>query len=196
MIFDYPAPREHRRHEPRGYLNYGSYRPWLRDEFIFRCVYCLKREQWGTATGEFDIDHFQPQVLAQERAVDYFNLLYACRRCNEVKSDQAVDDPFDVLTNRSIRITITGAVESIDQHSHRLILQLDSPRLMEWRLLWMRIVALASDKDRELLRQLVGYPKDLPDLRPLRPPGGNGLSAGLAESSLVLREQGLLSDSY
>ena len=41
LIFDYPAPQEKRRHGPSGYRNYESYRPWLRDEFDFRCVYCL-----------------------------------------------------------------------------------------------------------------------------------------------------------
>jgi hypothetical protein len=60
LIFDYPNRLSHRRHAPSGYAKYESYRPWLRDEFIFRCVYCLKREQWGHVTSEFDIDHFQP----------------------------------------------------------------------------------------------------------------------------------------
>lgn len=74
-IFDYPDPRSHRRHGPRGYADYESYRPWLRDEFTFRCVYCLKREQWGLVTGEFDIDHFEPQKLLPNLAADYGNLV-------------------------------------------------------------------------------------------------------------------------
>ena len=53
MIFDYPANRQERRHGPSGYASYESYRPWLRDEFEFRCVYCLKRETWGQVTGDF-----------------------------------------------------------------------------------------------------------------------------------------------
>ncbi len=44
MIFDYPEPRLERIHGPAGYSTYESFRPWLRDEFTFRCVYCLKRE--------------------------------------------------------------------------------------------------------------------------------------------------------
>jgi hypothetical protein len=50
-MFNYPDPRSGRRHGPVGYASYRSYRPWLRDEFTFRCVYCLKREQWGQVTG-------------------------------------------------------------------------------------------------------------------------------------------------
>lgn len=81
MIFAYPASRKHRRHGPRGYARYDGYRPWLRDDFAFRCAYCLVREQWGRVTGEFDIDHFQPQSLRFDLAADYENLVYSCRRC-------------------------------------------------------------------------------------------------------------------
>ncbi len=42
--FTYPPPVTERRHGPGGYVDYGSYRPWLRDEFVFRCVYCLNRD--------------------------------------------------------------------------------------------------------------------------------------------------------
>jgi hypothetical protein len=44
--FNYPAEPHLRRHGPRGYADAASYRPWLRDEFAFRSVYCLFREQW------------------------------------------------------------------------------------------------------------------------------------------------------
>ena len=45
-LFAYPRELHERRHGPLGYLDYGDYRPWLRDEFQFRCVYCLCRERW------------------------------------------------------------------------------------------------------------------------------------------------------
>ncbi len=38
MIFDYPESQQERVHEPAGYVSYESFRPWLRDEFTFRCV--------------------------------------------------------------------------------------------------------------------------------------------------------------
>jgi hypothetical protein len=46
QIFQYPRQAHVRRHGPLGYVNYQSYKPWLRDEFEFRCVYCLWRERW------------------------------------------------------------------------------------------------------------------------------------------------------
>ena len=45
-VFQYPRSALIRRHGPRGYADYVSYKPWLRDEFLFRCVYCLSRERW------------------------------------------------------------------------------------------------------------------------------------------------------
>jgi 5-methylcytosine-specific restriction endonuclease McrA len=95
--FDYPEPQGTRRHGPANYAGYASYRPWLRDEFDFRCVYCLKRETWGQVTFEFELDHFEPQSLNPQLRLDYVNLVYACRRCNAVKRDQTVADPFRLL---------------------------------------------------------------------------------------------------
>src|SRR5205814_9068910 len=37
-----------------------------RDEFTFRCVYCLLREQWGLVRGTFAIDHFLPVAIHPE----------------------------------------------------------------------------------------------------------------------------------
>lgn len=58
--FAYPAVPHARNHGPQGYTDYTSYRPWLRDEFSFRCVYCLFREQWGRIRGVYTLDHFLP----------------------------------------------------------------------------------------------------------------------------------------
>jgi hypothetical protein len=73
--FTYPADPHVRRHGPQGYASIGSYRPWLRDEFSFRCVYCLLREQWSLLPGMFDIDHFRPVVHHADLALTYDNLL-------------------------------------------------------------------------------------------------------------------------
>ena len=74
-----------RRHGPEGYTNYRSYRNWLRDEFAFRCVYCLHREQWYGRSGTFDLDHFVPTAADPEGELLYTNLLYAWRTCNRAK---------------------------------------------------------------------------------------------------------------
>jgi hypothetical protein len=73
--FDYPRVAHARRHGPQGYEQAITFRPWLRDEFTFRCVYCLRREQWGIVIGEYDVEHFQPRVNRPELGLAYDNLL-------------------------------------------------------------------------------------------------------------------------
>jgi len=197
MIFDYPANRQERRHGPSGYASYESYRPWLRDEFEFRCVYCLKRETWGQATSEFELDHFEPQSINSDRRVDYFNLVYACRRCNSVKQDQSVDDPFDLLHSANIATQADGSLLSRDIATRRLLRQLDlnSPRIKSWRLMWMRIVELAAERDPELYDRLVGLPDDLPDLSRLRAPQ-NHRRENVEQCCFARRRRGELPTAY
>lgn len=186
-----------RRHHPAGYGSYESYRDWLRDEFLCRCVYCLKRETWGQVTGEFELDHFQPQAFHPHQGLDYLNLVYACRRCNSIKNDQAVGDPFRLLHSESITLLEDGVLHARDMDPRRLIRQLDlnSPRLVRWRTMWMRIITLAEERDAELYHQLVGFPSDLPDLRKLKPPQ-NHRSEGLEQCCFCLRLRNELVKAY
>ena len=69
--FNYPTKPHQRRHGPTGYGDYESYRPWLRDEFLFRCVYCLNREKWYSDDVAFNIDHFLPVAVAPDMECDY-----------------------------------------------------------------------------------------------------------------------------
>jgi len=46
MPFIFPSVAHVRKHGPVGYTDFTTYKPWLRDEFQFRCVYCLERERW------------------------------------------------------------------------------------------------------------------------------------------------------
>lgn len=175
MIFDYPEPRAERIHGPMGYSSYDSFRPWLRDEFTFRCIYCLKREAWGQVTGDFELDHFEPQSLVPERSFDYFNLVYSCRRCNHVKLDRQVEDPLTTLSSGHIIVLPDGRISSKRFETQRLIRQLDlnSPMLVKWRIMWMRIIDLASERDSILYHQLTGFPDDLLNLRRLKPPSNS-----------------------
>jgi len=197
VIFAYPESRSQRFHGPAGYVSFKSFRPWLRDEFTFRCVYCLKRETWGQVTGDFELDHFQPQSLAPIFRLDYFNLVYACRRCNSVKQSQSVDDPVVNFSSEFIVVLPDGSVVSERPQAKRLIRQLDlnSPRLKKWRIMWMRIVDLAKERDPNLYKQLVGFPEDLPNLGRLRPPS-NSLPDGIDVSWYAKRQRGQLPEIY
>jgi hypothetical protein len=54
--FAYPNEVRGRKHGPAGYGNYEAYRDWLRDEFSFRCAFCLMRESWLRGTAGFQED--------------------------------------------------------------------------------------------------------------------------------------------
>jgi hypothetical protein len=85
MGFEYPTSPHARRHGPAGYKDYSSYRDWLRDEFTFRCVYCLHREQWTSRGATFHVEHFIPASVDPDGEREYSNLLYACTTCNQTK---------------------------------------------------------------------------------------------------------------
>ena len=82
--YAYPPAAHQRRHGPAGYTDYHSYRPWLEDEFSFRCIYCLKRVVWAP-TDIWTIDHLVSQDDAPHLECDYTNLVFACQFCNSQK---------------------------------------------------------------------------------------------------------------
>jgi hypothetical protein len=196
--FDYPSNLSRRRHGPQGYVDFASFRPWLRDEFTFRCIYCLLREQWGRVLGEFDIDHFVPQATDPEQSTTYDNLVYSCARCNLVKSVQKVPDPIATLASGNLRVQPDGSLECYSDDAEALVLLLDlnSPEMISWRLLWTRIIELARDYDTSLYERLMGFPGDLPNLGRLRPPGGNSRPDGIASSYYAQRSRGELPRAY
>ena len=159
------SERKDRRHGP-VYSSYPSYRPWLRDEFSFRCVYCLIREEWGRLTGEFDLDHFQPQSNRPDLATAYENLVYACHSCNLRKSDTDVFDPESSLVKGCVKVYPTGRISGLTPGSRAIIakLGLDSPKFRKWRLIWIRNVELAKEYDQAQYERLLSFPSDLPDL--------------------------------
>jgi hypothetical protein len=75
-------------------------------------------------------------------------------------------------------------------------LDLDGDDYRQWRLTWMRIIDLAAEYDRELYLQLMGFPRDLPNLRQLRPPGGNSRPDGIENSHYEMRQRDELPDEY
>jgi len=190
--FEYPTSPLVRRHEPLGYEWAISYRPWLRDEFGFRCVFCLVREAW--MPNDLEVEHFQPAAKTPEVELDYNNLLYACRACNSTKGSRTVPDPTVELLRDEISVDETGVLHA-NSHLAReliLVLGLNEPRMQSFRLLWIRMVKMAKDHDPILYRRLMGYPDDLPDLSTLRPPGGNNKPDGVESSFLARRNRGEL----
>lgn len=196
--FSYPSEPHIRRHGPRGYSSYEGYRPWLRDEFCFRCVYCLRREKWGRGLGAFALDHFLPVARRPARKTDYDNLVYACSSCNIAKSDRVTPDPLTVLTSENVAVAADGTIHARTPEAAKLIelLGLDSDQTTEFRMLWLGIISLAQRFDPELHERLMSFPDDLPELDRLRPPAGNIRPAGVHQSWGHRKRAGALPPTY
>jgi hypothetical protein len=196
--FAYPTIRHARKHGPYGYTSYESYRAWLRDEFSFRCVFCLNREQWGLARRVWDLDHFLPQDSHPQLSLDYENLLYTCRTCNGTKSDQIVPDPCKTAYGKCVKVHPDGTIEALNEDGEILIeiLRLNNEDYTRFRRLMIDTLRSLAIHDRQTYVLWMRYPEDLPDLSRLRPPGGNSRPAGVNESFYARRIRNVLEETY
>ncbi len=195
--FDYPDRPHIRKHGPRGYTDISSFRHWLRDEFSFRCAYCLNRERWQPHQS-FVIEHFLPVAYYPEKELVYDNLLYACVSCNSAKGSKLVPDPTQVLLAGDVLVHADGSIEGRSEKASELIesMQLDNWDYREFRRMWIVICGKMSKLGPSTRREVLGFPLHLPDLSKLRPPDGNSRSAGLETSAYTQHQRGELPATY
>jgi hypothetical protein len=203
-VFCHPTVPHVRRHGPRGYNPYGGYKPWLRDEFWFRCVYCLERERWyPDRAASFSVDHVISQSESPDRICDYTNLVYACTRCNSIRRHVRLIDPTEQAFGKNIRLGSDALFVSLTPDGQDVIdnLRLNKDPALQERKRVLRIMALytnhADDPDvKDLYLDVFGYPEELPDLPGMRPPGGNTLPDGVNTCFFVQKKLGTLPDFY
>jgi hypothetical protein len=202
-VFAYPDAAHVRRHGPRGYVDDEHYKPWLRDEFTFRCPYCRCREVWfADGDRHFSVEHVQPTSLAANGLTDYDTLVYACCQCNSARGAILLPlDPAGEL-RRHLEVLPDGRIRGLTPSGEDFIsiCRLDRPNLTAFRRLILDTLAFLQRKQEpaaaELCRRYLGYPAELPDLATLKPPGGNSRPKGIDESALARRRRGELPDVY
>ena len=190
--FAYSSSPHNRKHGPYGYRSYESYRPWLRDEFQFRCVFCLYREQWlSTKGGKWDIDHLRPRNRTPELKLDYDNLVYLCTTCNGNKRAKVVPDPCLVALGKCVRVSSDGSISASNRSGRLLIkaLRLDNDDYTRMREQISGILRALYVHSRSRFTAMMGFPNDLPNLASLRPEG-NTRPGGLKQSFHSLRAKG------
>lgn len=195
--YSYPATPHERKHGPSGWSDYRRYRPWLRDEFRFRCVYCLERERWRDMRVAMPVDHFVPQARAPHLKKTYENLLYLCPSCNTLKQDDLLPDPCAVALGRCLRVQRDGRTEALSLEGERIVevLELDDQRIVSHRRRIIgAILSLTAVKPDELTLWL-GYPEDLPDLSTPAPPA-NSKPDGVKDCFFAQRKRGELGPYY
>ena len=153
-------------------------------------MYCLTRERWRPDGQEdFAVDHITPRNTDPSLEHNYDNLCYACCSCNRNRHDAAL--PFDLGHEpiaEHVEVAPDGTAEALSAEGRHLIrvCHLNRPLLIEFRrrlrsLLELLATFATTDHER-LLRDLLGFPSDMPDLSAMRPPNGNTRPAGIAQS--------------
>ena len=181
--FAYPSRPHVRRHGPQGYSEYGQYRNWLRDEFSFRCIYCLRRETWLMTRRDFELDHFLPKSEHPDVGRDYDNLVYACRECNGTKAVKFLPSPEVVAYGECLFVDQDGEIHARDERGKTIIeaLHLDAPQYTCLRRRIMETIAEARQGSKTL-KWCLGYPDNLPNLSAEKKPKANKRPDGIHES--------------
>jgi hypothetical protein len=205
MPFIYAGDPHVRKHAPAGYARYQSYKDWLRDEFTFRCVYCLERERWDrNGHAGFGVDHVKPkgQATYAHLVCHYPNLVYACNRCNTAKSLRILIDPCEVGFAAHLRVDEEGEITGLTVEGRRVIyiLGLDLQRPTNERKKMLRILALyrrypAVEEVRALYLDAFGFPDDLPNLAD-HSRAANTKPEGVLQSYYHQREARILPETY
>jgi HNH endonuclease len=196
--FEFPRKAHCRVHGPKGHTLYQAYKPWLRDEFEFRCSYCLTRELWrDDGQSSFSADHVKPKNSYPKLVCEYDNLVYACARCNTLKSTKVgLPDPCRTSLAKHLRHR-SGVFIGLTPQGRRLVeyLRLNLAERVRVRLHHLGLFEKQNRLSRADLA-LFGYPADLPDLSKLKPPKGNSRPAGIKTSHFARQQAGLLPPYY
>ena len=200
IAFQYPAGPHVRRHGPVGYKKYESYREWLRDEFVYRCVYCLHRERWNSRAASFHIEHFIPVTIDADGECEYSNLLYACGTCNTAKAAiLGVPNPCEVAFDECLRVETNGTVTALNDDGERLndVFRFNRAKDVESRARWIRTLVALETSHPDIFEDYLAFPEDLTDLRPprTRAPENNNPNS-VEHCFFALRERGDLPVTY
>jgi HNH endonuclease len=84
--FGYPDSTHIRTLSPGHFRSYRRYKPFLRVEFMRRCVYC-RMPDGPKGEDSFGVDHYRPVSRFRELRSEYTNLFYSCNPCNRRKGN-------------------------------------------------------------------------------------------------------------
>ncbi len=204
MLFDYPSSPHMRIHGPAGYTTYKTYKGWLRDEFTFRCVYCLFREVWyPNGEDSFGVDHICPKGTATYTSLKcvYENLLYCCNRCNSNKLERIIADPCKESFAKHLRVQSDGTILALTPEGQLIVryLKLNSAVIVVFR---RKLIGYEEEAIKDpngpisrVLRDYSRYPSNLPDLgRTLAP--ANSKREGVKRSHLARKKRNELPETY
>lgn len=137
-----------------------KYKDDLRIDFHQRCGYCGDHDFFRDTF--YEVDHFVPKSLDKTRELDYSNLVYACRSCNNAKRakwptkdpNKANDglkgwiDPCDGTYASQFERLADGSIKAITQLGFWMWSELSLGRpnhRLKWQLEQLRLELLRTD---------------------------------------------------
>lgn len=158
--FIYPKLRHSRVLNPPNYASYGRYKPFLREEFERKCVYCRMPDTMRGEQG-YGADHYRPKKLFPELAATYANLFYCCNPCNSRKGgywpdgDQAsarfIPNPCDHEMFAHLRFQRASVEAKTTSGEFTLeLLDLNDPESLNYRKFVLETIAIYEKKRNEL----------------------------------------------
>lgn len=196
--FQYPEQPHRRKHEPSGYSDYADYKDWLRDEFDFRCVYCLRREVWERRRAIWVVEHLIPRRERPDLATEYTNLVLACTTCNSFKSASShMPDPCKLAYGKLVSVSSDGTITHHSREGLRLvrIASLDDEDATKWRRGEIAIIKSHKKHEPEEYRKRMAFPTNLPDLA-TRPVKHNRKPEGAKNCRYAQQKSGTLPETY
>jgi hypothetical protein len=205
MPFTYADAPHIRKHGPSGYVRYQRFKDWLRDEFTFRCVYCLERERWyPNGHAGFGVDHVKPKSQAEyEHLVCHYpNLVYACNRCNTAKDECILINPCEAAFGEHLRIEDDGEIVGLTVEGRRAINILGLDMLIPTKVRKAKLFIMTlfrrypnDEEVRTLFFDAFGFPDDLPDLS-IHSRTDNSKPEAVSQSYHCLRSERALPEVY
>lgn len=148
----------------RRYRDYTRYRDLLRQDFQYRCAYCLIHEFHNGGAANFAIDHHRPvrgSYARPDLAGEYANLYWCCSECNQNKADcwpapqQEAQgfrwiDPCEPWGEHSLhwRIAPDGNIQWLTPAGEYTIRMLMLHRREDLKAHWQRLRRLTALRDR------------------------------------------------
>jgi hypothetical protein len=140
----------------------------------------------------FSVDHVKPKSKYIKLSCDYDNLVYACTRCNTLKSTKlGLPDPCEISLAKHLKLLSSGHFVGLTPQGRRLVeyLMLNSTERINDRSIHLYLFQTQSRVPQNMLRSQFSYPPDLPNLSRLKPPKGNSRPDGLKVSHLVRQQR-------
>lgn len=142
---------------------YKTWKPALRTEGHYQCVYCAISESLFGGERNFHVEHYRPKKHFPELTNDFLNLFYSCAICNSFKgsdwpaaplpdlSNTTYPDPSAVDYTTFLTVDQTGFVRSSTLAGSYIVERLNLNRA---QLRMIRRFVLLRDQIRDLLDQI------------------------------------------